>query len=138
MSIVAGTEVVISIGDGGSPTETFNTLAAATLLTFEVNQQLIDNPAIATDGWANALATKTRRLSMTCQAAANDGAAALRLRGAALSGSVLNATVALDGSTTLSGGFLVSQYRETGSGDDAKRLVCRLDSATTVSPAPGG
>lgn len=135
MTILAGKDVALRIGDGGTPSETFDTLKGATLTRLEVTQRLIDNPAIASDGWAMGAACSKRRLAMDVQAMAYDHAATDRLRAAALSGAGVNFQLALSGSESWEGSAMVTHYQENATAGDAKRITLRMESVTSVSPA---
>jgi predicted secreted protein len=133
MTIISGGALRLAIGDGNIPTENFHLLQGATLHRLEISQEPINGTAIAADAWAVAVTGTRRRLSIECEAVAYEHEAADLLRTAALAGSAVNMRLDISAGEQWSGSVMVTQYRETGSADDAKRIYCRLASATAIT-----
>lgn len=129
MAIIASDGLRLLVGDGGSPSETFNALKGALIHRLEINQRAVAGNSIDSTAWQRITGCTNRSVTLECEALANDEAAAVRLRELAMGGTSGNVRLELKTGQRIDMEIYVSRYSESIQPGNIKRLECRLESS---------
>ncbi len=129
MTAQRGKDMLVKIGDGGSP-ESFTTVAGLRTRTFSLNAREVDATHSESGGWRELLAGAGVRQAAVAGAGVflND-AAALSLRAAFFAGAVRRFQLAVPGLGTMTGPFLIANLDYAGDHDGEATFSIALASA---------
>lgn len=134
MPAYAGNLVVLEIGDGGVPVESFTPLGGVQVTGMRLTQNTLESGSPADgDGWRRLAAGGMRSLRLHAQGVFSDSAAEAQAQSAALTGAVRNMRLGFGNGETLSGAFVVSEYEREGDSSEAERFRMVLESAGAIT-----
>lgn len=133
MTAYDGQNVLIEVGDGASPTESFTTLGGITASNITVSKQAIDASNVASGSWQNLIDGGTQSARITGEGVFEDSAAEDRLRGNAFDGNAHNYRFIFANGDVLSGAFIVTNYERSGDVASAEDYSVTLQSAGSLS-----
>lgn len=137
MTAQKGSALLLKVGDGGSPTETFATLGGLQVTRLAVNQRAVDATARDSGAWRALLASAgIRSVSISASGMFTDAASEETLRGYAFAGSVNHYQLSFGNGDLLQGSFLVTAYDRAGNHDAEERYSLTLESSGTVTFTP--
>ena len=129
-----GRDVLVRIGDGGSP-ETFVTVAGIRARTISLSAGLVDaTTAQSPQAWRQLIASAgTKRAEVSGSGVFVDAASDARLRGAYFSGEAASFRLVIAGFGVLAGPFVIAELTYAGEHDDEATFAVRLVSAGVVA-----
>ncbi len=134
MAAQKGSLLLIKIGNGGSPTETFTTVAGLRTTRMALNQQPVDCSNKDSGAWRQLLGNAgIRSISISGGGVFTDAASEESLRGYAFAGSVNNYKLYFGNGGILSGAFQVTSYERAGNHDGEETYNLTLESAGAVT-----
>lgn len=125
MASQRGRDLLLKIGDGGSP-QAFHTLGAARMTAFDLLNEAVEDTAVGTTGAATYAAAGTQNLRMTLQGLFKDSAGEALLRQAALAPAVQDYQLVFPNGDSYAAAFLVEAYRREGSHDGFEGFAVTL------------
>lgn len=128
MAMISSDGLSLLVGDGAT-TEVFAPLKGARVTRLEIAQRSYASTAVTNDAWIARVGTGGRQVVIECEAFANDETAALRVRSLAISGTVGNFKLEMQGAQTLQLVAYVLSYREEIRPGEVKKLLIRLESS---------
>lgn len=128
--------LLLKIGDGVSPAETFSTLGGLRSTRMAINRQPVTNSDVSSQGW-RALAERAGTASVRIQGSGvfSNSAADEVLRAQVMSGLIANYMLCFGNGGVMSGAFLVSGYERSGKMGEMEGFSITLESAGSVSYA---
>lgn len=133
MTAQRGRDLLIKIGDGGSP-ETFATVAGLKATTLAFNAQAIDiTTADSADMWRELLAAGVKSATISGSGVFKDAASDAALRTAFFAGSIGNFQVAIPSFGTVTGPFKITALQYDGPQDGEVKISMTLASAGALS-----
>ena len=138
MTSYAGETMMLSIGDGASPTEHFSAIGGLTLSELSLRQDAMVSSVVGGSSW-QALQTPAgvRSLRIGAQGRFTDSAAESLLRAAAVDGLTHNNKLTLGNGDMISGSFVVSAYGRKGELGQAEWMSVTLQSAGDIAFSVG-
>jgi TP901-1 family phage major tail protein len=135
MTAQAGRTLLLKIGDGASPTETFTTIAGLKAKQFQLNAETIDATNADSAGqWRELLAAAgVRSATLSGNGIFRDQTSDERLRSVFFSGTNANWQIVVPDFGTLQGAFQVSALEYGGAHDGAVTFTITLQSAGSIS-----
>lgn len=134
MTAQKGSLVLLKIGNGGTPSETFTTVGGLRTTSFTHNNQTVDTTNKQSGAWRELLdGAGTRSVSISGSGIFTDSAAEETLRGYAMANSIHNFELTFGNGDTLAGPFQITSYQRAGSYNDAETYSITLASAGQVS-----
>lgn len=134
MTAQKGSLVLLKVGDGATPTETFTTVGGLRTTSITHNNQTVDATNKDSGAWRELLdGAGTRSVSISGSGVFTDSAAEETVRGYAMSSSVNNYELHFGNGDKLSGAFQITSYQRAGSYNDAETYSITLASAGQVS-----
>ncbi len=129
-----GTNLVIKIGDGGSP-ENFTTLGGLLLNGMSLSNNQVEIPAVNSgSAWRQILMAAGRQwVRISGSGEFEDSTAEETLRGYAFAGSVNNYELLFANGDKLSGAFIVSRYEREGNAGTPESYNLTLESAGDIT-----
>jgi TP901-1 family phage major tail protein len=133
-----GRDVLIKIGDGGSP-EAFATVAGIRAKTIALSAGLVDATTAESPGaWRELIAgAGAKKAEVSGAGVFKDAASDERMRSAYFGGQAANFRLVVPDFGTLSGPFVVAELSYGGEHDGEATFAIRLASAGAVSFAAG-
>jgi TP901-1 family phage major tail protein len=133
MTAQRGKDLLIKIGDGGSP-ETFTTAAGLRATTLAFNAQTIDvTNSDSTDEWRELLASGVRSASVSGSGVFKDAASDAAIRAAFFDQALSNWQIVIPSFGTVSGPFKVTSLQYEGPYDGEVKISMSLASAGALS-----
>lgn len=129
-----GSLVLLKIGNGGSPSESFTTIGGMRTTQLNVNRQPVNDGDVESGAWrslmsgAGAASVRIRGAGLFADDAAQD-----TLLTKALNGAGANYRFCFANGDILSGAFIVTAYERSGSMSDAEGFTVTLESAGAPS-----
>lgn len=134
MTAQKGSLVVIKVGNGGSPTETFTTIGGLRITTLNLNNQIVNASNLSNAPWKKSLSgAGSRSLSISGNGVFTDAASEETLRGYAFANSANNYEIHFGNGDKISGAFQIASYSRTGNVDDEETYAITLESAGEIS-----
>ena len=132
-----GRDVLIKLGDGGSP-ETFATVAGIRAKTIALGAGLIDaTTSESPDGWRELIAgAGVKAAEVSGSGVFKDAASDERMRAAFFAGEAASLQLVIPGFGVLAGPFVVAAISYAGAHDGETAFAIRLASAGALSFAP--
>jgi len=138
MTAQKGKNIVLKIGDGGSPAESFTTVAGLQMTRMAIGQQIIDASHVAGGAWRQVGdASGSRQMSISGEGVFEDSAAEESLRAKAFGGNSANYELRFGNGDKIAGAFMVSSYLQQGEVQDAQHFMLTLESAGAISFVAG-
>ena len=129
MTARRGRDMLVKIGDGGSP-ETFTTVAGLRTRTFSLNAREVDATHSESGGWRELLAgAGVKQAAIAGSGVFLSDAAALALRAAFFAGAVRNFALSVPGLGTMTGPFMIANLDYAGDHDGEATFAIALASA---------
>lgn len=129
MSAQYGGNLLLKIGDGGSP-EAFIALGGVRLTRLRTSQQMLNASTLESLGWRSLQAEAgTSSVTLSAEGAFTDAASEAALRAKALTGAATNWQLRFPNGDTLTGPFLVSHYERSGDMLREEEFAVTLESA---------
>lgn len=133
MTAQRGKDMLVKIGDGGSP-ETFSTVAGLRTKTISLNAREVDATHAESNGWRELLgAAGVRQCSVAGAGVFLDDAAAELARATFFSGDIRNFRLVIPGMGELAGPFLIANLDYAGDFDGEATFSLALASAGAVA-----
>ncbi len=133
MTAQRGKDLLIKIGDGGSP-ETFTTAAGLRATTLAFNAQTIDvTNSDSTDEWRELLASGVKSASVSGSGVFKDAASDAAIRAAFFDQALSNWQIVIPSFGTVSGPFKVTSLQYEGPYDGEVKISMSLASAGALS-----
>lgn len=133
MTAQRGKDMLVKIGDGGSP-ENFTTVAGLRTRTISLNAREVDATHSESNGWRELLADAgIRQASVSGAGVFLNDAAANQIRGAFFSGAIPNFRLVIPGMGELSGPFMIANLDYAGEHDGEAAFSMALASAGAVT-----
>jgi len=133
MTAQRGKDMLVRIGDGGSP-ETFTSVAGLRTKTISLNAREVDTTHAESNGWRELLgAAGVRQCSVSGAGIFLNDAAAERIRANFFAGAIANCELVVPGLGALSGPFLIANLDYAGDHDGEATVAMALASAGAVS-----
>ena len=133
MTAQRGKDMLVKIGDGGSP-ETFTTVAGLRTRTISLNAREVDTTHSESNGWRELLgAAGVRQCSVSGAGVFLDDAAAEQIRAAFFAGAIRNFRLVMPGMGEFSGPFLIANLDYAGEHDGEATFSLALASAGAIS-----
>lgn len=133
MTAQRGRDMLVKIGDGGSP-ETFTTVAGLRTRTFSLNAREVDATHSESGGWRELLESAgVKQASVSGAGVFLNDAAALALRAAFFAGAVRTFQLIVPGLGTMTGPFLIANLDYAGDYDGEATFSVALASAGALA-----
>lgn len=133
MSAQKGKDLLIKIGDGGSP-ETFVTVAGLRATTLAFNAQTVDiTNADSTDAWRELLDAGVKSATFSGNGVFKDAASDESLRAAFFDQSLPNFQIVIPGFGTVEGPFKITSLQYEGPYDGEVKISLSLSSAGVLT-----
>ncbi|HWA91810.1 MAG TPA: phage major tail protein, TP901-1 family [Rhizomicrobium sp.] len=133
MTAQRGKDLLVKIGDGGSP-ESFATVAGLRATTLAFNAQTIDvTNSDSADMWRELLAAGVKSATISGSGVFKDAASDAAIRAAFFAQSLANWQIAIPSFGTVSGPFKVASLQYDGPYDGELKLSMTLASAGALS-----
>lgn len=134
MTAQKGSLVLLKVGDGGTPTETFTTVGGLRTTSFTHNNQTVDATNKDSGAWRELLeGAGVRSISISGSGVFTDSAAEETVRGYAVNNSIQNYELTFGNGDKLSGAFQITSYQRAGTYNDAETYSITLASAGAVT-----
>lgn len=134
MTAQKGSLVLLKVGNGGSPTETFTTIGGLRTTSFTHNNQPVDISNKDSGAWRALLdGAGIRSLSISGSGVFTDSAAEETVRGFAMSNAIKNYQITFGNGDSLKGPFQITAYQRTGSFNNEETYALALASAGEVT-----
>jgi TP901-1 family phage major tail protein len=134
MTAQKGSLVLLKVGDGATPTESFTTVGGLRTTNFTHNNQTVDATNKDSGAWRELLdGAGTRSVSISGSGVFTDSAAEETVRGYAMENSVKNFELTFGNGDKLSGPFQITSYQRAGSYSDVETYSLTLSSAGQVT-----
>lgn len=129
-----GRDVLVKIGDGGSP-ETFSTVAGIRAKTIALSAGLVDATTAESEGaWRELIAgAGAKKIDVSGAGVFKDASSDERMRATYFAGQAANFKLIVPDFGTLSGPFLVAELSYGGEHDGEATFALRLASAGAVT-----
>jgi TP901-1 family phage major tail protein len=133
MTAQRGKDMLVKIGDGGSP-EAFTTVAGLRTRTISLNAREVDATHAESNGWRELLgAAGVRQASVSGAGVFLNDAAAEQIRATFFAGAIRNFKLVIPGMGELTGPFLIANLDYAGEHDGEATISLALASAGAVS-----
>jgi len=133
MTAQRGKDMLVKIGDGGSP-ETYSIVAGLRTRTISLNAREVDATHAESNGWRELLgAAGVRQCSVSGAGVFLDDAAADAVRAAFFAGEIRNFRLVIPGMGEFSGPFLIANLDYAGEHDGEATFALALASAGAIS-----
>lgn len=133
MTAQRGKDMLVKIGDGGSP-ESFSTVAGLRTRTISLNAREVDATHSESNGWRELLGDAgVRQCSVSGAGVFLNDAAAGAIRAAFFSGAVRNFQLVIPGMGAFEGPFLIANLDYAGEHDGEASVSIALASAGVVT-----
>lgn len=133
MTAQRGRDMLVKIGDGGSP-ETFASVAGLRTRTFSLNAREVDATHSESGGWRELLAgAGVKQASVAGAGVFLSDAAALTLRAAFFAGAVRTFKLIVPGLGTMTGPFMIANLDYAGDHDGEATFAIALASAGALA-----
>jgi TP901-1 family phage major tail protein len=133
MTAQRGKDMLVKIGDGGSP-EVFTSVAGLRTRTFSLNAREVDATHSESNGWRELLAgAGVKQAAVAGSGVFLNDAAALSLRAAFFAGAVRTFKLIVPGLGTMTGPFMIANLDYAGDHDGEATFSVALASAGTLS-----
>ncbi len=133
MTAQRGRDMLVKIGDGGSP-ESFTTVAGLRTRTFSLNAREVDATHSESGGWRELLADAgVKQASVAGAGVFLNDAAAAALRAAFFAGAVRTFKLVVPGLGTMTGPFMIANLDYAGDHDGEATVALALASAGALS-----
>ena len=133
MTAQRGKDLLIKIGDGGSP-ETFTTAAGLRATTLAFNAQTIDvTNSDSADEWRELLASGVRSASVSGSGVFKDAASDAAVRAAFFNQALSNWQIVIPSFGTVSGPFKIASLQYEGPYDGEVKISMSLASAGALT-----
>ena len=133
MTASAGKDMIIRIGDGATPTESFTELDGVQVTHMKLTQEAVDADAVRSSGWIERLAAGARSLMLRAEGVYTDSAAEQMLQTAAMAGQVKNMQLAFGNGDVVSGAFIIARFEREGEVGDVENYALELTSAAAIT-----
>ncbi len=135
MTAQAGRTLLLKIGDGGSPTEVFTTVAGLKTKQFQLNAQTVDaTNADSASAWRELLAgAGVKSATLSGSGIFRDQASDEAVRAAFFAGTNANWQIVVPDFGTLQGAFQIAALEYAGVYDGAVTFTITLQSAGAIS-----
>lgn len=132
MTAQRGKDMLVKIGDGGSP-ESFTTVAGLRTKTISLNAREVDATHAESNGWRELLgAAGVRQASVSGAGVFLNDAAAEAIRAAFFAGEIRNFKLVIPGMGELAGPFLIANLDYAGEHDGEATVSIALASAGVI------
>lgn len=129
-----GSQLLIKVGNGATPTEAFSTVGGLRTTRLVLNQQLVDTSNKDSGAWRTALSgAGIRSLSLSGAGVFTDAASEETVRGYAFAGTINNFQLVFGNGDLLQGAFHISSYERAGNHDGEETYSLTLESAGTIT-----
>src|SRR5262249_6518216 len=133
-----GKNVLLKVGNGATPAETFTTIGGLAITRLAVDNALRDASTLSSGAW-RALNTTTGLQSRTLSGSGvfTDSAAEETVRSYAFANAVKNYELHFSNGDLVRGAFQMTHYERTGDIGDEERYTLTLESAGVMAWVPG-
>ena len=136
MTAQKGKDLLVKIGDGGSP-ETFTTVAGLRATTLAFNAETIDvTNSDSADMWRELLAAGVRSATVSGSGVFKDAASDAAIRSCFFDQALANWQIVIPGFGTVSGPFKIASLQYEGPYDGEVKLSLSLASAGAIGFTP--
>lgn len=134
MAAQKGLLFLLQMGDGGSPTENFTSIASARETSFTHNNEVVDITAKDQNGWREILAgAGMKSVSVSISGVFKDAAIENTFRAAATAGDVDNYRIISGNGDYWSGPFIITSYERGGSYNGEETFSATLENAGAIT-----
>lgn len=134
MTAQKGSLLLLKVGNGGSPTETFTTIGGLRTTSFSHNNQAVDTTNKDSGAWRQLLdGAGTRSISISGNGVFTDTAAEETVRGFAMNNQIKNYQMTFGNGDSMVGAFQITSYQRMGNYNGEETYALTLASAGTVT-----
>lgn len=134
MAAQKGLLFLLQMGDGGSPTEAFTSIASARETSFTHNNEVVDITAKDQNGWREILAgAGMKSVSVSISGVFKDAVVENDFRAAASAGDVVNYRVISGNGDYWMGPFIITSYERGGSYNGEETFTATLENAGAIT-----
>lgn len=134
MAIENGSAFLLKISDGGVPVPAYATVAGLRTTQLSVNGEAVNVTTKDSAGWRELLSgAGVRSVSVSAAGIFTGSAAETQLRGAALTGTILNYELSFESGERMRGRFLVTRLDYAGDYNGERSYAINLESSGAVT-----
>jgi TP901-1 family phage major tail protein len=134
MSAHAGKKMVLKIGNGATPVESFLVVGGLRQTQLLINQTLADASDVASGGWRKLLSgTGIKRMTLRSEGVFEDSAAEEILRAYSFAGTATNFQLLFGNGDRVDGAFMVASYEQRGEVREPQQFALILENAGPIS-----
>lgn len=138
MAAQKGSLVLLKVGNGGSPTETFTTIGGLRTNSFTHNNQTVDTTSKDSGAWRQLLdGAGIRSITLSGSGVFTDAATEETVRGFAMNNQIKNYQMTFGNGDSMTGAFQITSYQRAGSYNGEETYSLTLASAGTVTYTVG-
>jgi predicted secreted protein len=132
MTAHKGYNVILKIGDGATPTESFANIGSLRSTSFKLDNKVLDSSNLASGKWRRLLGAGIDAVTIKGSGYFTDIAAEETLRGYAFANSSNNYELDFGNGDKLTGAFIVAGYSRSGDLKSSEGFDITLESAGVV------
>lgn len=138
MTAQKGEDLLLKIGNGATPTESFADIGGMRGTSFALRNRIIDASSLTSGKWRKlAGSAGIQSFSVSGEGYFTDSSAEETLRGYAFSGAASNYELHFGNGDKISGSFIIAEYSRSGDMKSQENYAIRLESAGEVSFVSG-
>jgi TP901-1 family phage major tail protein len=134
MTAQKGSLVLLKVGNGATPTETFTTVGGLRTTSFTHNNQTVDATNKDSGAWRELLdGAGTRAIAISGSGIFTDAASEETVRGFAMNNQIKNYQMTFGNGDSLTGAFQITSYQRAGNYNNEETYSLSLASAGPVT-----
>lgn len=134
MSAQPGSRMILAVGDGGEPVESFITVGGVTATALRLDQDVLEAGDVADGAWRRVhSASGIRHMRLQAEGIFTDSAAEETLRLHAFAGTTANVQLQFGNGDRITGAFMIARYEQRGQRRAPQAFEVILESAGPVS-----
>ncbi len=134
MTAQKGSLVLLKVGNGATPTETFTTVGGLRANSFTHNNQAVDTTNKDSGAWRQLLdGAGTRSITISGSGVFTDVASEETVRGFAMGNQIKNYQMTFGNGDSMTGPFQITSYQRSGNYNGEETYALALASAGTVT-----
>jgi TP901-1 family phage major tail protein len=137
MAKAKGRDFLVKVGNGGSPTETFTTVAGMRSTSMTLNNEIVDVTDKDGDAWRKVLAgAGIQSMSIKLSGVMSDAASAMDMQAKAFANTIHNYELVSGLGDTFAGAFQITSFERGGEYNKEETYSLTLESAGTITYTP--
>lgn len=134
MTAQKGSIVLLKVGDGATPTESFTTVGGLRTTSFTHNNQTVDTTNKDSGAWRELLdGAGTRSITISGSGVFTDAASEETVRGFAMNNQIKNYQMTFGNGDSMSGAFQITSYQRSGNYNNEETYSLSLASAGEIT-----